>query len=114
MLTYVVSYADRSMHIRSEPHASVVLSGAGGRVLVACGAEGITLEGMQLSQTGGDTSLRGRESVRAVEVFNGALTMVNCTVWSECGIGVMVTHRGSATLAQVLTLLALLVQKYRF
>ena len=102
------------MHIRSEPDASVILSGTSGRVLVACGAEGVTLEGMQLSQTGGDTSLRGRESVRAVEVFNGALTMVNCTVWSECGIGVMVTQRGSATLAQVLTLLALLAQKYRF
>ena len=63
MLTYAVSNADRSMHIRSEPDASVILSGASGRVLVACGAEGVTLEGMQLRQTGGDTSLRGRYSL---------------------------------------------------
>ena len=88
------------VHVRAEDSARVLVSGQAGRALVVCCASNVHMAGISVSQTGGDSSLRGRETVRAVEVFDGSLTMSKCTVWSERGIGVMVAERGAVVLKQ--------------
>jgi parallel beta-helix repeat protein len=90
----------QSVHVRAEDNARVLVSGQAGRALVVCCASNVHISGISVSQTGGDGSLRGRETVRAVEVFDGSLTMSKCTLWSERGIGVMVAERGAVVLKQ--------------
>jgi hypothetical protein len=55
----------KSVHIQAESQARVTLSGQAGRALVACRADGVSLSGIIINQTGGDKSLRGRYGRRA-------------------------------------------------
>lgn len=51
----------KSVHVRPESKARVTLSGhGGGRPVVACHSDGVSLSGIIINQTGGDKSLRGR------------------------------------------------------
>ena len=89
---------ERGIHICAEPSATVMLRGHGEGAVVRCVGAGGTLSGVTVTQSGGDKSKRGRETVRAVHVLAGSLTMRDCTLRSEYGVGVMVVDAGRALL----------------
>lgn len=88
--------AQRPVYIRPEDGANVEVRGGHGRPLLVCLAEGVLVNGIKFEQGGGDAGRRGRQAVRCIEVATGHLTLSECTVRSEKGIGLMVTDAGAA------------------
>mmetsp|Transcript_31080 Transcript_31080/g.99732 ORF Transcript_31080/g.99732 Transcript_31080/m.99732 type:complete len:1324 (-) Transcript_31080:143-4114(-) len=85
---------DRPVSIVCDGNDRVVLQGSHGRPLLKCFADNVSISGMAMNQTGGDSTRRGKETVRAVECFRGSLNLHNCSVWSDRGIAVMVAENG--------------------
>lgn len=76
---YIKPLAGEEVTIRSDTLATINSS-----------AMSTKLENMTLEQTGGDSSLRGQQGVRCIEVHGGDLELVNCEVTSSVGSGIMV------------------------
>lgn len=69
----------------------------GGSTIVST-AMGARIRGLQFVHTGGDTTGRGRQGPRCLEICDGMLTVENCTFSSSTGSAVMCVGPGSAVL----------------
>ena len=65
---------------------------------IKCSAATMKIEGLTIEHAGGDSSLRGRDGARCIEVHGGDVEIVKCEVTSSIGSGVMLLDGGSARL----------------
>ena len=85
---------ETSVFIKPCPGEEVTLRGQVGPTVKST-AKSFKLEGVTIEHTGGDSTLRGRDGVRCIEVQYGDLELVNSDISSSIGSGIILLNHGS-------------------
>lgn len=79
---------DRNVFVKAVAGEEVIVRGQNLATIHFTGMSG-KIQDLTLEHDGGDPTLRGQSGVRCIEVHQGDFEMVNCTVSSKIGSGIM-------------------------
>jgi len=83
---------ETSVYIKPVPGEEVTIRSEN-LATIDCSAMTAKIEGITLEHTGGDSSLKGRQGIRCIEVHEGDFELNNCDITCNVGSGVMLLNQ---------------------